>query len=106
MSIKLTESAVEQVRKSAEEGGMQNLSLRIAAQRRPDGSIEYAMGYDEQNDADTTREYDGFVLVVAPQSIDLLSGAILDYVTMDDGQQQFIFLNPNDPGYIPPLEHQ
>ncbi|MFT5113512.1 MAG: iron-sulfur cluster assembly protein [Parasphingorhabdus sp.] len=104
MSIKLTETAVAQIKQSAVDGGMQNIPIRIAAKRSADGSIEYAMGFDEENDADTTREYDGLLLVVAPHSIDLLSGAILDYVAMENDQQQFVFLNPNDPNYIPPAE--
>ena len=104
MSIKLTDAAVTQVKLAAEASGMQNMPLRIAAKRGGDGSIEYAMGYDEENEADTTREYDGLLLVVAPQSIDLLSGAILDYVELEGGEKQFIFMNPNDPNYVPPEE--
>lgn len=104
MSIKLTEAAVRQVRKSAEDSGMERLPLRIAAQRRGDGSIEYAMGFDEEDDADITSEYDELTVVVAPTSVDLLSGAVLDFVELDDGDQQFVFLNPNDPDYVPPVD--
>ena len=104
MAIKLTDAAVEQVRRAAEEGGMQNLPLRIAAKRREDGTIEYAMGFDEEAEADTTREYDQLTVVVAPTSLDLLSGAILDFADIGEGQQQFIFLNPNDPSYVAPDE--
>ncbi len=102
MAIKLTEAAVAQVRRAAEEGGMQNMPLRIAAKRRPDGTIEYAMGFDQEADSDTTREYDQVTVAVAPTSLDLLSGAILDYADIGEGQAQFIFLNPNDPSYVPP----
>lgn len=104
MSIKLTEAAVEQVRKSADDSGMDRVPLRIAAQRRDDGSIEYAMGFDEEADSDTTSEYDDLTVVVAPTSLDLLSGAVLDFVELDNGERQFIFLNPNDPNYVPPSE--
>ena len=117
MTIKLTEAAyhsdarvlvgdimVAQVRRSAEESGMQNVPLRIAAQRRDDGSIEYAMGFDEEAESDTTREYDALTVVVAPTSVDLLSGAVLDFVDVEAGEKQFIFLNPNDPTYVPPSE--
>ncbi len=104
MAIKLTDAAVAQVRRAAEEGGMQNVPLRIAAKRRPDGSIEYAMGFDEEAESDMTREYDQLTVVVAPTSLDLLSGAILDYADIGEGQRQFIFLNPNDPSYVPPAD--
>ena len=102
MSIKLTDEAVTQIVKSAQDGGMQNIPLRIAVKRRDDGSLEYAMGFDEQADADITREYDDLMVVVNPMSIDLLTGAILDYAKLDDGSREFIFLNPNDPNYIAP----
>jgi iron-sulfur cluster assembly protein len=102
MSIKLTDSAIEQAKKSARDSGSEKMALRIAAQRREDGSIEYAMGFDEEADTDTTSEYDDLTVVVAPTSIDLLSGAILDFVQLEGGEQQFIFLNPNDPTYVPP----
>jgi iron-sulfur cluster assembly protein len=35
-------------------------------------------------------------------SLDLLTDTVLDYVQMDDGKYEFIFLNPNDPNYKPP----
>lgn len=104
MSIKLTAAAVEQARKSAADIDARDVALRIAARRRADGSIEYAMGFDEQADVDTTREYDGLTVVVAPTSIDLLSGAVLDFVELEEGRSEFIFLNPNDPTYVPPTE--
>ena len=81
---------------------MQHVPLRIAAKRQGDGSFEYAMGFDEQADADITREYDSLMVVVNPMSVDLLTGAILDYAELEDGNWEFIFLNPNDPSYIPP----
>jgi len=104
MSIKLTEAAVAQVNKSLEDGEQRNICLRIAAKRRDDGSIEYAMGFDDEAESDTTRQYDGFTLLVAPTSIDLLSGAVLDFVELEPGSFEFIFLNPNDPAYVPPQE--
>lgn len=102
MSIKLTEPAVEQVRRAAADSDARGLALRIAAQRREDGSVEYAMGFDEVAESDITREYDELVVVVAPTSVDLLSGAVLDFVEISPGEYQFIFLNPNDPDYVPP----
>ena len=39
-------------------------------------------------------------------SLDLLSDTVLDYVQMDDGKYEFIFLNPNDPNYKPPDDSQ
>ena len=39
---------------------------------------------------------------MAPEYVPLLDAATLDFVELDVGEPQFIFLNPNDPGYVPP----
>ncbi|GJL82333.1 MAG: hypothetical protein DHS20C01_19670 [marine bacterium B5-7] len=101
MTIKLTAAAVKQIQASARESGIERAILRIAAQRGADGGIEYAMGYDDEAESDTTSEYDNLTVLVAPTSIDLLSGAVLDFIEIE-GQMQFVFLNPNDPAYVPP----
>ncbi len=104
MSIQVTESAAKRIATSAEQSGMQGLPLRIAAKRRSDGSIEYAMGFDEVNESDAVLEYHNVKVVVAPTSTELLSNATLDYVEMEPDKYEFIFLNPNDPNYVPPKE--
>ena len=35
----------------------------------------------------------------------MLRGATLDFVELEPGDFQFIFLNPNDPNYVPPVKH-
>ena len=35
---------------------------------------------------------------------DIYSGNWLDFVELEPGKAQFIFMNPNDPGYTPPSE--
>lgn len=99
----LTPAAAEQIRESARQGQMQGMPLRIAARRETDGSLQYAMGFaDEHNDKDLTYESEGVTVVIAPTSIDLLKGATLDFVELEPGQYNFVFLNPNDPNYVPP----
>ena len=100
--ITLTPAAAKQVRQSAREGKMEGMALRIAATRKPDGSIHYAMGFDDvgrEQDAKFTSE--GIEIVVAPISLDLVTGTTVDYVELEPGQYSFIFLNPNDPNYQP-----
>ena len=104
MSITLTRRAAEQIKQSL--GRDSTSTLRIAAQRRPDGSIDYAMGLDEPTMSDTRLQYYGVNVVVSPTSDPLLEGATLDFVELDEGGQQFIFLNPNDPGYVPPQHNE
>jgi len=106
MSIQVTEAAAKQIAQSSEQSGMQGLPLRVAAKRKPDGSIDYAMGYDEINDADSILEYHNVKIVVAPTSTELLANATLDYVELEQDKFEFIFLNPNDPTYVPPQEEK
>jgi len=44
----------------------------------------------------------GITLLVAAGSIELLTGATLDYVELNPGEQRFIFINPNDPSHKSP----
>jgi iron-sulfur cluster assembly protein len=41
---------------------------------------------------------------MAPEYVPLLDDATLDFVELEDGQRQFIFLNPKDPSYVPPSQ--
>ena len=104
MSIEITATAARQILSSAQRSGMQGMPLRIAAKRNADGSIEYAMGFDELHEHDSQVRYHGVDAVVAPTSTELLTGATLDYVELDDGESQFVFLNPNDPTFVPPAD--
>jgi iron-sulfur cluster assembly protein len=100
----ITENAAKQILSAAEEGQTQGLALRIAARRKPDGSIDYAMGFDRADGQDTQIHVHGVEVIVAPTSTELLREAILDYVELEPGDFQFIFMNPNDPHYVPPKE--
>ena len=37
-------------------------------------------------------------------SLEICSGMTVDYVEMEKGQFNFIFLNPKDPNYVEPKE--
>jgi iron-sulfur cluster assembly protein len=101
--IKLTTAALEQIRESANQGGFGSLPLRIAIKEQEDGSFHYAMGFDEQRlPGDTFFNFDGVDLVVATASKDLSEGMTIDFVELEAGKPEFIFLNPNDPTYVPP----
>ncbi len=98
----VTKAAAEQIRKSAEQSNMGDLALRIAATKKPDGSLDYAMGFDEPGEEDIELKSEGVKVVVAPQYVALLNGATMDYVEIEAGAYSFIFLNPNDVNYSPP----
>lgn len=103
--ITITPAAAQQIKAAAKQGRSEGMALRIAAQRAPDGAIQYAMGFDDSGRTDDVRfTSEGIELTIAPTSTMLLEGMTLDYVELEPGHFDFIFLNPNDPHYQPPQE--
>ena len=91
--ITVTAEAAKQIKLSAKQGKSEGMPLRIAATRNEDESIHYGMGFDD------------IEIIVSPISAELLNNTVLDFVELEPGKQQFIFMNPNDPGYTPPQEN-
>ena len=100
--FKVTEAAAEQVRNAAQQGGTEGMALRLAAQKHADGSFEYRMGFDEANDDDITFKSEGVNIAMAPEYVPLLDNTTLDFATLDGGEAQFIFINPDDANYSAP----
>jgi len=103
--ITLTPQAAEQIRQSAAASLSESeaLALRIAAKQKPDGSFDYGMGFDETHDEDITFKSEGVELVISPENGPHLKGTTIDYVELEPGKFHFIFMNPNDPNYRPPV---
>jgi len=102
--ITITQAAARQIRRSADSGNMEELALRIAASRNPDGGIGYQMGFDEIARDDVLVNARGVDVVLRNDDKELLNGVTLDFVELEPGDFQFIFLNPNDPDFQPPTE--
>ena len=102
--IEITPAAAAQIKLSMQEGQTDGLVLRIAATRNDDNSIHYGMGFDEVKDSDISVTSSEVNIIVSPISAELLKNTQLDYVELEAGKHQFIFLNPNDPEYTPPTE--
>lgn len=101
--ITITPAAAEKIQASAIAGDMQGLAMRIAAKRNPDGSIHYGMGFDDNAlDGDIHINAGGVDVVIGESSHLLLEGTTLDFVEIEPGSWQFIFMNPNDANYSPP----
>ena len=100
--ITISKTAAQQIKNSIEQTDAEGLSLRIAARRLDDGTLDYAMGFDNTDHNDSHSRSNGIDIVVAPTSTELLRDATLDYVQMEDGEFRFIFINPNDPSHVPP----
>jgi iron-sulfur cluster assembly protein len=102
--ITVTPAAAAQIKLSAEQGKTEGMPLRIAATRNEDNSIHYGMGFDDSKEDDVTITAGDIEIVISPASADLLKNSTIDFVELEPGKFQFIFLNPNDPTYKPPTD--
>lgn len=102
--ITITPEAAAQIRTASETTEADDMYLRIAARREADGSIEYGMGFDDMGSQDQLYTSAGVDVLISDSCKDLLRGATLDYVEIESGQHQFIFINPNDPRHRAPGE--
>ncbi len=100
--ITITPRAAEQIHKTAELADADDMYLRLAAKHVTDGEIEYSMGFDYMGAQDQIYTSEGIELIISDSCKELLRGATLDYVEINPGQHQFIFLNPNDKRHQPP----
>lgn len=95
--ISLTPEAAQQIRDSAKQGNMQGMPLRVAVTKLEGGDFHYAIGFDDTGrQGDSTFKSEGIDIVVAPESLDMLTGTVIDFVELD-GKKEIIFINPNDP---------
>ncbi len=103
--ITVTPDAASQIRFSAAESGIKDAVLRVAIKKMQDGTLHYAIGFDDAiSDNDLRFESEGVQLVVAENSQPLAKDMTIDYVELDSGERNFIFINPNDQSYTPPGE--
>ena len=100
--ITVTPQAAEQIAKSAQQAGAGGVCLRLAARLDDKGVLEYGMGFDDKAEGDLLVAAGGITLLVSPGSVELLTGATLDYVELNPGEWRFIFINPSDPSHKPP----
>lgn len=88
----LTPQAASQIRASFARGGAVEAALRVAARREPDGSIAYGMGFDEPREGDMPLEVEGIQVLIAPPSQALLQATRLDFVELEPGTFDFVFI--------------
>lgn len=101
--IIITPQAAEQIRVSTQQQTATGpVYLRLAARLGDKGTIEYGMGIDEKSKGDLEVVASGINVLVSAGSVELLSGATLDYVEINPGEHRFIFINPNDPSHKAP----
>ncbi len=103
--FRITPNAAEQIRKAAKQSGTEGMALRLAVREKADGAFDYKMGFDEAVDGDLRIQSEGIEVVMDPKFQEKLDECVLDFVELEPGNWQFIFLNPADPHYVPPKEH-
>ena len=97
--INITPEAAAQILASAQQSAGGEVYLRLAARLDGKGVIEYGMGLDDQTEGDLLAVSQGISVLVSPGCVELLTGATLDFVEINPGEKQFIFINPNDPSH-------
>ena len=92
--ITLTEAATAKVREFLKAQNRDDLALRLYVKPGGCSGFSYGMGLDEPRDTDSAYEVEGIKVVVDPQSIRFVQGAIVDYkdAMMGGG---FAISNPN-----------
>lgn len=103
----LTSAAAQQIHQAARDSGAENLALRVAARLETDGSIDYGMGFDDAGEQDMRLQFDEVAVVIAEHHRELLEDTVLDFVELEPGQFNFIFVNqrqeaPDAPGSCAP----
>ncbi len=94
--LSLTPSAAQQIVRAAADAGSADWALRVAARRESDGSITYGMGFDEPREGDMPLQIQGVNLVIAPPSQPMLEDIVLDFVELEPGQFNFVFVPESD----------
>ncbi len=92
----VTSEAARQIRDAAQAAGAEGAALRVAARRDADGSIQYGMGFDDEHDSDTQIVVEGITVVIAQQLEHLLATTVLDFVELNPGEFNFIFINADE----------
>ncbi len=89
----LTSAAAQQIQRAATDNGAEDLVLRVAARRQSDGSIGYGMGFDDIGDDDMRLLIEDVHVVIAPHHAELLEDTVLDFVELQPGEYNFIFVS-------------
>ena len=103
MTFTITPAASAEVLAAAERSSAVGMALRVAARQVADGSLDYGMGFDEQREDDEPVAFDGLTVLLGSPSRPLLQDTVLDYVELEPGRFDFVFVPPGTaPGDGPP----
>ena len=90
--FQVTPAAAQEILAAATRSDAAGMALRVAARLADDGSVEFGMGFDEQREDDEPMQVDDLTVLIGAPSRPLLDGAVLDYVELQPGQPEFVFI--------------
>ena len=91
--FEVTPAAARELRAAADRSGASGMALRVGVRLTREGPA-YAMGFDEPAPDDAVTVFQGLTVLVSAASQPLLAGTVLDYVELDTGARDFIFVQP------------
>jgi len=95
MALRLTSAAVEHIRQALQKRGT-GIGLRLGTKKSGCSGYTYVVDYaDDIREGDKVIESNGVTVVVGADSVELLDGVELDYVSNNMLNQGFEFRNPN-----------
>lgn len=96
----LTSAAAQQIQLAAQASSAENMALRLAAKLDADGTVQYGMGFDEPDEDDLKLSLEGVDIVIGMPYQALLEDTTLDFVEMEPGEFNFIFLDGQQRGGV------
>ena len=89
----LTSAAAQQIQQAANASNAQHMALRVAARVDAEGNIEFGMGFDDPGESDLKLNLEGIDIVIGTEHQDLLDDTTLDFVELEPGDFNFIFVD-------------
>lgn len=93
----LTSAAAKQIQQAADTSGANEMALRVAAKKDAAGELQYGMGFDEAAEEDMKLDIQGIAVVINGESQELLFDTVLDFVELNPGEFNFIFMQASHP---------
>ncbi|MCK9215170.1 MAG: hypothetical protein M0P52_12095 [Rhodoferax sp.] len=92
-----TPAAARPIRQAAQASGAAELALRVAAKKDAAGEMQYGMGFDDPKDEHMKLDQEGVAVVIGGESQELLFDTVLDFVEINPGESNFIFVPTSQP---------
>lgn len=95
MSVTLTDGAITKIKELYnQDKTLAGKPLRVYVEAGGCSGYSYGFKFDDSTPADAKQDYDGFSVVIDPETDKKISGATIDYKE-DFGQEGFAISNPN-----------